>query len=227
MLNQEDLDRYFTNLVDSSSGIQDEERHLFLLYGNCDTYTKHIKLIIITDTHGGLREEEFASFVYHHPDYDACLFLGDHSVWEIPVILKYIDINKSYGILGNHDTYDYLSVNKIKNINGEVININDTTLLGMQGSYKYKSADFPAFTQKESLDFLINKPKVDILVTHDTKYVPNTNDIAHQGLFGITYYLYKNKVPYHIHGHIHNPYRSTMLNGTQEISAYMYEYLEL
>ena len=37
----------------------------------------------------------------------------------------------------------------------------------------------------------------------------------------------KNKVPYHIHGHIHNPYRNEMVNGTKEISSYMYEYIEL
>lgn len=50
---------------------------------------------------------------------------------------------------------------------------------------------------------------------------------VYQGLFGITYYLFKNKVPYHIHGHIHNPYRKELLNGTKEISIYMYEYIEL
>ena len=50
---------------------------------------------------------------------------------------------------------------------------------------------------------------------------------AHQVLFGITYYLYKNKVPYHIHGHLHNPYKQEMINGTKEISVYMYEYIEL
>ena len=52
-------------------------------------------------------------------------------------------------------------------------------------------------------------------------------DVAHQGLFGITYYLYKNKIPYHIHGHIHNSYKNIMINGTKEISVYMYEYIEL
>lgn len=39
--------------------------------------------------------------------------------------------------------------------------------------------------------------------------------------------LFKNKVPYHIHGHIHNPYRKGLLNCTKEISVYMYEYIEL
>lgn len=43
-------------------------------------------------------------------------------------------------------------------------------------------------------------------------------------LFDITYYLFKNKVPYHIHGHLYNPYRKELF---KEISTYMYEYMEL
>ena len=41
-------------------------------------------------------------------------------------------------------------------------------------------------------------------------------DPAHQGLFGITYYLFKKRIPYHIH----EPYRKDMINGTIEISLF-------
>ena len=138
-----------------------------------------------------------------------------------------IDNNKIYGLLGNHD-YDYLEEFNINNLNGKTININGTTILRIQGSFKYKPSNFPSFTQRESILFLNDKPNVDILVSHDNSFDNNMiGNPAHQGLFGITYYLFKNKVPYHIYGHIHNPYKKELLNGTKEISIYMYKYIEL
>ena len=146
---------------------------------------------------------------------------------DISVVLKYVDKDKTYGLLGNHD-YSYLSEFNIKNLNGNVININGTTILGIEGSFKYKPAKFPSFTQRESIMFLNEKPGVDILVSHDNSLDSSmSNNPAHQGLFGITYYLFKNNVSYHIHGHLHNPYRKELLNGTKEISTSMYEYIEL
>ena len=77
-------------------------------------------------------------------------------------------------------------------------------------------------------DFLKDQESVDILVSHDNRFDSTMiGNPAHQGLFGITYYLYKNHVPYHIHGHIHNPYRKKLLNGTEEISSFGYEFIEL
>ena len=52
-------------------------------------------------------------------------------------------------------------------------------------------------------------------------------DPAHQGLIGITNYIYEKKVPYHIHGHIHEPYHKEMLNKTKEISVFGYEMIVL
>ena len=52
-------------------------------------------------------------------------------------------------------------------------------------------------------------------------------DTENQGLFGITYYIYKNKVAYHIHAHDKNSKQNTMLNGTREIGTYQFEYIEL
>ena len=76
--------------------------------------------------------------------------------------------------------------------------------LGIQWSYKYKTDDFHSLNDKE---------KVDILVSHDAPYgFSDRNDVAHQGLFEISYYLFKNKVPYCIHGHLHTPYKREMIN---------------
>ena len=94
--------------------------------------------------------------------------------------------------------------------------------------YKYKPDDFPSFTQKESIEFLSDKEKVDILVCHDAPYgLSGRNDVAHQGLFGTLYYLFKNNVPYCIHGHLHTPYTKKMINGTKVNCYYMFNYVEL
>ncbi len=77
-------------------------------------------------------------------------------------------------------------------------------------------------------NFLKNdKEKVDILLSHDAPYGLNgRDDVAHQGLFGILYYLFKNKVPYCIHGHLHTSYNKQMINGTKVNCYYMYNYVE-
>lgn len=118
--------------------------------------------------------------------------------------------------MGNHD-YDYLSDYDIQNINGKVIQINGINLLGMQGNFKYKQVDFSSFTQDESIHFFEYKSSVDILLTHDKRFDPDkvNRDPAHQGLIGITNYIYKNKIPIHIHGHIHEDFEKMMLNGTK------------
>jgi len=214
-------------LYSFESKYANQEKILFKMYGKADNLNKKIRLIVLSDTHNCLKEKEFADFVENHKEYDVCLLLGDHHPNDLNIILKYINKDKIYGLLGNHD-YNYLEDFNIENINGKIINIKETTLMGIQGSFKYKPSDFPSFTQRDSILFLNNKPKVDILISHDNGFDSNmSRNPAHQGLFGITYYLFKNKIPYHIHGHIHNPYKKELVNGTKEISVHMYEYIEL
>ena len=62
----------------------------------------------------------------------------------------------------------------------------------------------------------MTREEFDNLVSHDTRFNSNSErNPVHQGIFDITYYLFKNKAPYHIHSHIHEPYESTMINGTR------------
>ena len=153
--------------------------------------------------------------------------LGDHYNRDIDIIIKHIDKDKLYGIMGNHD-YDYLSDYEIPNINGKVIEINNNKLLGMEGSFKYKPINFPSFTHEESILFLDDKEKVDILITHDQKFDPKRKkDPAHQCLIGITNYIYKKQIPIHIHGHIHEVYNKTLPNGTLEYSVFGYELIKI
>lgn len=206
---------------------KNQESKLLQLYGECDNLDKKLKMIVITDTHSCLIEEEFSRFVLDNNEYDVCLLLGDHSVGDINIILKYIDREKIYALLGNHDG-DYIKEFNLKSLNGNIIEIKGVTLLGIQGSYRYKPENFPSFSQKESIEFLDSKGKVDILVSHDAPFeMSGRNDVAHQGLFGITYYLFKNKVPYCIHGHLHTKHDKEMVNGTKVKCCHMYEYIEI
>lgn len=231
------IEKYYKNLIKENKmdkkllyainpKYKNQEDILLKMFGKCDTFNKQIKMIIISDTHGCLKEDDFSKFIAEHEEFDICLLLGDHSVGDIDTILQYIDEEKIYALLGNHDN-NYIGKFNLKNLNGKVINVNGVKLLGIQGSYKYKPDDFPSFTQKESIEFLNDKEKVDILVSHDAPYgFSGRNDVAHQGLFGILYYLFKNKVPYCIHGHLHTPYNKQMINGTTVNCYYMFNFIE-
>lgn len=186
-----------------------------------------IKLIVITDTHNMLDENELKRIVNEHPDFNACLLLGDHSDNDIQKVLNIIQKDRIYALLGNHDV-NYIANYGLNNLNGNIIEINGIKLIGIQGSFKYKPVDFPSFTQEESIRFLKDKESVDILISHDGPFDDNMiNNPAHQGLFGITYYLYKNRIKYNIHGHLHNDYEKVLENGTIEKCLYGINYIEL
>lgn len=206
----------------------DYEEKLLKKFGKCNNVNNDIKLLIIADTHGTLNEEKFKDFLDYNKEFDVCIMLGDHYDRDINIILKYIDKDKIYGLLGNHD-YNYLDNYNIRNINGQVININGLTILGMEGSFRYKPVKFPSFSQEESIIFFQDKDSVDILISHDTKFDLRkcNRDPAHQGLVGITNYLYEKKVPIHIHGHIHENYDNKLLNDTVEHSVFGYKIINI
>ena len=226
---------YYHNLInikeDNKYGYEEsyanQEPILYKLYGNSRMLNNNISILVISDTHNTLNEEDFKRFISLNNNYDICLLLGDFGYRDLPIILNYIPKDKIYALLGNHDS-NYIKEYGLNDLNGNIVTIKGIKILGIQGSFRYKPSNFPSFSQKESIEFLNNKEVVDILVSHDTGFnSASSNDSAHQGLFGITYYLYKNRVPYHIHGHIHNPYQKNLLNGTKEISAFQYQIFHL
>ncbi len=226
---------YYNNLININeinqygyeSSYANQEPLLYKIYGNARILNNNISILVISDTHNTLNEEEFKNFILTNNNYDICLLLGDFGYRDIPIILKYVSKDKIYALLGNHDN-NYIHEYGLNNLNGKIITIKGIKILGIEGSFRYKPSKFPSFSQKESIEFLNSKEEADILVSHDTGFNSlSRNDPAHQGLFGITYYLYKNRVPYHIHGHIHNHYQRNMLNGTKEISVYKYQIFHL
>ena len=109
-------------------------------YGQARKLENHIKLLIITDTHGLLSyKQELEEKLKNIKEYDYCFALGDITYSDYEIILKYIPKNKILGLLGNHDGFEVLKHYGIEDLNGKVVNIKGFRIGGIQGSYRYKS----------------------------------------------------------------------------------------
>lgn len=191
------------------------------MFGKVNKHNNYnsINILVIADCHH-LKEEEIEKV--KNLQYDVCLLLGDISGNYLDMILKYVSIEKIYGILGNHDEYGLLESRNMSNIHSKVINVNGVRILGFEGSNRYKVGNVPMYSQEESIKRLKKCEMADILVSHDSPYqlYSKANDKAHCGLKGITKYLKKNKVYLNIHGHHHINTKSTLSNGTNVIGVY-------
>ena len=173
-----------------------------MLYSKISQINASLKLLIIADCHH-LKEDEIQKV--KNLEYDICILLGDINGNYLDMILKYVPNEKIYGILGNHDEFGVLESRNIKNIHEKIITVKGIKILGFQGSSRYKTGEYPMFTQKESINLLKKCEPADILVSHDAPFelYCKSNDMAHCGLKGISKYLKKNKVFLNIHGHHH------------------------
>jgi len=209
----------------NSKGPKIDESRLYKKYGNCRKFSYHINLLIISDTHGLLAyNEEYQDKLINIKNYDLCCALGDITYNDYEIILKYVPKEKIVALLGNHDEFDILKYYGLKDLNGNIITVNGIRIGGIQGSYKYKPENFPSFTHEESIKFLNQMDEVDILLSHTGPYFDNNNtDLVHNGLKGITEYLYRNRVPYNIHGHNHINTDLYLRNGTKVIERYFIE----
>lgn len=95
------------------------------------------------------------------------------------------------------------------------------------GSNKYKEGNYGMQTQEESLELAEKMEEADILISHDRAYIYDSKDNVHDGLKGITDYIYKNHVPIHIHGHFHEEMEEILKNGTKSIGLYQIKLLEI
>ncbi len=211
----------------NNNDIKIDEEKLYKQFGKCRSVQGHIKLLIITDTHGLLKYQENEIEKLKVKDYDLCCALGDISYSDYEIILKYIPKEKIVALLGNHDDFEVLKYYNLKDLNGEIVTVNGIRIGGIQGSYKYKSEDFPSFTQEASIQFLDKMEAVDILLSHSGPFLDEEIDIVHRGLKGITEYLYKNNVPINIHGHNHNNNDIVLKNGTKVMERYMIDTIEI
>ena len=204
------------------------EDRLYKKYGDCSNISINVKLLIITDTHGYLAiKPELQERLKSITNYDLCCTLGDVTYSDYEEILKYVSKDKIVGLLGNHDGLEVLKHYSINDLNGRVVDVNGLKIGGIQGSFRYKNGEYPSFTHSESIDFLNKMEKVDILLSHSGPFWNYNDDVVHNGLKGITNYLYKNKVPLNIHGHLHKNSLKMLKNGTKVQCVYGVELLEI
>lgn len=203
---------------------------LYKKYGTANKIQRYnLKLLFIADTHNCLKDgNEILKYIQEQKDYDYCILLGDHSESDIEEILKVIPLNKICGILGNHDSWNKYDIYGITNISGKVIDIKGIRIAGISGGHKYKNSnEYVLYTHEESIQIANNIEKADILITHDKPFIQDNHNSAHDGLKGITEYIYKNHIALHIHGHLHENKEEILRNGTKSICLYMAKLLEL
>ena len=188
-----------------------------------------IKILFITDTHGMLKyEKENIDYITELKDYDCCILLGDISTTDIEIIKNIIPNDKIYGVLGNHDGWNLYIDNKIESINGKVIEIKGVRIAGINGSYKYKNSnDYVMYSHEESINIANKILDADILVSHDRPFIKEQYGESHDGLKGITECIYRNHIPLHIHGHIHEESEEILKNGTKSICLYGVKLLKI
>ena len=115
---------------------------------------------------------------------------------------------------------------------GRVVVVNGVRILGLGGSYRYKSGKF-MYTEREmrlrvcKALLSIRKHKgFDILLTHaPARHINDCDNLTHRGFecFGVLLDKYKPK--YFVHGHVHMNYgsrvpRKTVRGDTTIINAY-------
>lgn len=204
------------------------EKRLLKKYGKCQCLPHYgLKILFITDTHNCLASLEDHLKKLNSCNFDICITLGDISGNDFEIIKKYVSTDKLYGIIGNHDSLDALEQNGITNINGQVIECKGVKIAAIMGSNRYKSGDFGMLTQEECIELEQNMQAADILISHDKAYIYDRHDNVHDGLKGITDYIYRNHIPLHIHGHLHEEYEETLKNGTKSICLYQIKLLEI
>lgn len=216
------------NFINNKNIGEKYEIKLLKKYGRCNETKEYgIKILFITDTHNCLSNIEEYLQKLNSSDFDICITLGDISGNDFDIIKKYIPINKLYGIVGNHDSLDALEQNGINNINGQVIECKGIKIAAIMGSNRYKNGDYGMMTQDECIELEQKMKEADILVSHDKAYIFDRHDNVHDGLKGITDYIYRNHIPLHIHGHLHEEYEETLKNGTKSICIYQIKMLEI
>lgn len=205
------------------------EKTLLKKYGKCRKINGKINILVFSDTHNSFAYNIDSLKEIKNMDYDVCLLIGDITLNDIKEILKVVPLNKIYGIRGNHDKLDDLSYCNIKSLHTKTIIINGFKIGGIQGSSKYKNSPTtaPIYTQEESLELSKKLNDVDIVVSHDTYYFGEVEDISHQGMKGITEAIYRNKAPIHIHGHLHSNEDKIMLNNTVSYGVYGYKLIKI
>ncbi|QUH22104.1 metallophosphoesterase family protein [Alkaliphilus sp. B6464] len=183
-----------------------------------------MNILCMADLHAP-NKNQIESICSFSSSVDMVLWLGDNDEFAIEEISKKFRDKLHVGILGNHDLYDNLEPNGIINANKNHIQKNEISIIGLEGSIKYKEIDndskFPSYSQGESLILSERLPYADIIISHTSPYgIHEIDSDVHRGLYGILNFIQRHNPKYSIHGHQHINKVSIMENNTIVIGIY-------
>jgi Icc-related predicted phosphoesterase len=180
----------------------------------------NLKILLLSDLQG-IEYREWMNFLSIDQSlFDVLFFLGDIDQMQLQVIVERFASKGLMGVLGNHDYPGDLEYYGITNIHGVQITLMNYTVVGLEGSIKYKNEAAPMFTQEEAYGICNNLPQADILISHNSpKGLHDKSDLAHEGFYGLKTYIEEKCPKFAFHGHQHAN-RVTKFHNTWVISVY-------
>jgi Icc-related predicted phosphoesterase len=136
-------------------------------------------------------------------DVDAVLWVGDlEPAWVEPI--RALDVPK-LGVHGNHDAPEVLADFDVVDIHLRVERLGDLTVVGLQGSPRYKPDGRYQVDPDEAERLIAALPPADVLVTHAPPLGVNDepDDPAHTGFAGLTAWVERVRPRWLLHGHTH------------------------
>lgn len=163
-----------------------------------------MKVAIVADTHGGFKPL-FDRYKDKIAEANLVCILGDMYRGEVQLIVDFVNV-PIVAIHGNHDdenTYKDLGIYMLHETVAELSN--GLSIVGFEGSSRYKPSQIYGYTQDESVKKCSELPICDILISHDGPrgYCGNILEDAHCGLQGITDYIIRAKPKLVFFGHHH------------------------
>lgn len=163
-----------------------------------------MKILAIADLHGFTLDEIDKIYRVNPKNVDLVIWLGDNDSYVIEKIRTKFKDKKQIGVLGNYETHDNLTKNKILNIDKKYIEIENLSFVGFEGCFKENSNSYKyGYTQTESILTAFSLPKADVVVSHTSPMGINQNKPTHPGLIGISDYIKIHKPCLVLHGHQH------------------------
>lgn len=134
---------------------------------------------------------------------DVLLSLGD--LW-VPTIEKACSIyhpQKTFAVRGNHDSNTPFP-DFVTPLHCTIETFRGMTFAGFDGCWRYKARGQYLYSQNEVRQLLLNFPRVDVFIAHNSPRGFHERDYdIHQGFDGFVEYIRRAQPAYFIHGHQH------------------------
>lgn len=191
-----------------------------------------MKILLIADIPSPSLYESYNADLFQ--DVDMVVSCGDLPLYYLEFIVSTLNVPCFY-VPGNHDTcFTTHPPPGWRPLDGQVINFNGITMMGLGGSGRYKPGPFQYSELEMRRRFLLLKPviwwrksTIDIFVSHAPAYkLGDLDALPHKGFKVFRSILDSYKPKYHLHGHVHLNYsahpRIRQYKATQIINGYQY-----